>query len=47
VRRGKNQIISVLAPLPWERGWGEVDHKKQESKMEPERNKPADKITPY
>jgi hypothetical protein len=25
VRRGNNHNISVLAPLPWERGWGEVN----------------------
>jgi hypothetical protein len=24
----KNNKINVLAPLPWERGWGEVKNKK-------------------
>ncbi|MCX6253351.1 MAG: hypothetical protein NTV31_02620 [Bacteroidia bacterium] len=25
----KNKKINVLAPLPWERGWGEVDFKRE------------------
>ena len=25
----KNMLISVLAPLPWERGWGEADLKER------------------
>jgi len=25
----KNIIIRILAPLPWERGWGEADQKRE------------------
>jgi len=26
-KESKNQLINVLAPLPWERGWGEAMNK--------------------